>query len=233
MQTHHLVSSVLAQVRRAKWRLTRGLLFNRIKRQVAGSGNRIEIGERSVVRTSARIFGNDNEIVIGGDCELWNLDIFIRGSSCSVQIGPRCHFSGRVEIHLEDDGTQVLIAEGTTIESAHLAATEPNSILSIGPDCMLATGVQVRTGDSHSILGPDGRRTNFAGDVTLRAHVWVGANAMVLKGVSLESGTVVAAGAIVTRSCDRPNVVLAGNPAKISRADVSWTRERLPRQKAS
>ena len=52
-------------------------------------------------------------------------------------------------------------------------------------------------------------------------HVWIGMNATVLKGVTIGEGSIVAAGAIVTK--DVPDhCLVAGVPAKIIRRDVRW-----------
>ncbi|HCJ6120959.1 TPA: hypothetical protein NU536_004190 [Escherichia coli] len=49
--------------------------------------------------------------------------------------------------------------------------------------------------------------------VTLGNDVWVGANAIILDGVNIGNHSIVAAGAVVTKSFP-PYSILAGNPAK-------------------
>jgi len=50
--------------------------------------------------------------------------------------------------------------------------------------------------------------------VTIGADVWIGANAVVLKGTSIGDGAVVAAGAVVAGSVP-PGAVVGGVPAKV------------------
>jgi acetyltransferase-like isoleucine patch superfamily enzyme len=63
--------------------------------------------------------------------------------------------------------------------------------------------------------------------VVIGDHVWIAAHAIVLKGVEIGRDSIVAAGAVVTRSCG-PGVILAGNPAAIIKEGVTWRRERVP-----
>ena len=53
--------------------------------------------------------------------------------------------------------------------------------------------------------------------VQIEDGVWVGANVTILKGGTIGRGSVVAAGAVVTRSCP-PYSIIGGVPAKIIRA---------------
>jgi acetyltransferase-like isoleucine patch superfamily enzyme len=50
--------------------------------------------------------------------------------------------------------------------------------------------------------------------VTIADNVWIGMNATILKGVTIGENSVVAAGAVVTKSVPA-NVVVAGNPAVV------------------
>lgn len=50
--------------------------------------------------------------------------------------------------------------------------------------------------------------------VIIEDDVWVGANVTILKGVTIGRGSIVAAGAVVTKSCE-PYSIIGGVPAKL------------------
>lgn len=52
--------------------------------------------------------------------------------------------------------------------------------------------------------------------INIGRHCWIGANAVVLKGVTLGDGCVVGAGSVVTKSFPKGSVIV-GNPAKLLR----------------
>ncbi len=88
----------------------------------------------------------------------------------------------------------------------------------IGRFCLLAGGVTIADYDGHPV-DPIRRRTEPASQEAIRPvvigdDVWIGAGAVVLKGVTIGDRSIVAARAVVTRSVPA-DVVVAGNPARL------------------
>ncbi|MGF6348662.1 DapH/DapD/GlmU-related protein [Variovorax sp. W2I14] len=52
-------------------------------------------------------------------------------------------------------------------------------------------------------------------DIVIGEHCWIGMNVVVLPGVVLGPKTIVAAGAVVTKSFPEGNSVIGGVPAKL------------------
>ncbi|WP_242919060.1 acyltransferase [Pontibacter liquoris] len=172
------------------------------------------------------VIGNNNEIIIGSNTIIRNTLIYLRGDNHRLYLGQNCYF-GEGELWMEDRYGSLLIHENTTIERGHLAVTEPYSKLEIKKDCMLARHVEIRTGDSHSILDLEtGKRINRAANVTLEEHVWVGAHAKILKGVTVGHNSVIGTASIVTKSVP-PHSVVAGIPSRVVRTNIDWKRERI------
>lgn len=216
-----------AVVRRTALALNTAAVLARSRRRVRGRGNVVSAPDAFLSGVRLDIVGDFNRVTVGAGARLNDVTIVLRGDHNTVKIGPRCRFTRGAEIWL-DEGSTVAVAGDSTFERVHLAATEAGTI-TIGSGCMFATDIEVRTGDSHSVLdAASGRRLNPGADVWIGDHVWVAARALVLKGVVVLPDSIVAAGSVLTRSCPTGGVVLAGNPARPVRSGVTWARERLP-----
>ncbi|MAM09664.1 MAG: hypothetical protein CML23_04210 [Rhizobiaceae bacterium] len=102
--------------------------------------------------------------------------------------------------------------------------------LSIGNFCSIAAGVQIFLGGEHrpdwvttypfNVLWPQSQRytghPKSKGDVVIGHDVWIGAEAVILSGVTIGNGAVIGARAVVAKSI-APYTIVTGNPARISR----------------
>lgn len=93
--------------------------------------------------------------------------------------------------------------------------------ITIGDDVAIACGVLIMDTDSHTLVSGDGKKNALSSPVTIGNHVWIGARSIILKGVTVGDGAVIAAGAIVVRDVP-PNTVVAGNPARVIKENVEW-----------
>jgi len=89
----------------------------------------------------------------------------------------------------------------------------------IGDDVLIGPNVQLIT--VNHPLKPSERllRTNLVEDLIIGDNVWIGAGAILLPGIKVADGCVIAAGSIVTKNLEA-NCLYAGNPAvKIRRLE--------------
>ncbi len=90
--------------------------------------------------------------------------------------------------------------------------------LSIGNDVMMAPGVNIVT-QNHEIADteiPMRLQTAEKKKVTIGDDVWIGVNAIILPGITIGKGSVVAGGAVVTKDVP-PYTIVGGNPARVIR----------------
>lgn len=52
-------------------------------------------------------------------------------------------------------------------------------------------------------------------DIVVEDDVWIGSNVTILKGACIPRGSVIAAGAVVTKSLDGENCIWGGVPARL------------------
>lgn len=109
---------------------------------------------------------------------------------------------GRIDI-----GDYVLISPGTRISAC--------DAIVIGDAVMMAHGVYITDSDWHG-LHDRTERDPEPRPVHIGRNVWLGDRCTVLKGVTIGDNSVVGAGAVVSRDVP-PNVVVAGNPARVVR----------------
>lgn len=92
---------------------------------------------------------------------------------------------------------------------------EPGAVV-IGSGCEIAPKVTFLCG-THAFGGPGHRAgAPITRDIVVGNGAWIGSNATILPGCSIGEGSVVGAGSVVTKDVE-PNVVVAGNPARVIR----------------
>jgi acetyltransferase-like isoleucine patch superfamily enzyme len=88
-------------------------------------------------------------------------------------------------------------------------------LVAIGEDCFIAHGVMF-INDLFELGGPAKGRKDLWRSTTIGNRVSIGSNATILP-VSICDNVVIGAGAVVTKSIDKPGIY-AGNPARFLRA---------------
>lgn len=88
--------------------------------------------------------------------------------------------------------------------------------IELGNDCAIADNVTISDSDNHSI-----NVRKVTAPIIIKDHVWIGKNAIILKGVTIGEGAVVAAGSVVTKDVP-PNSLVGGVPAKVIKEHIEW-----------
>jgi maltose O-acetyltransferase len=120
------------------------------------------------------------------------------GDETGVQL--HCRFLNGRKIHL---GERNVINFGCLLDGRKFHIRIGHDV-SIGPNASILT------------LGHDPQSPDLAdrgGDVLIGDRVWIGYGAIILPGITLGEGSVVGAGAVVTKDV-APFTIVAGNPAR-------------------
>ncbi len=112
-------------------------------------------------------------------------------------------------------GGELILYEGFINENVQITC---GSRITIGKGCAIARDVIIRDYDAHTIDIPGFK---IAEPITIGDHVWIGTRAIILKGVEIGDGAVIAAGSIVTKNIPS-NCIAAGIPAKVIKENIKW-----------
>lgn len=178
-------------------------LLARLRNKIRiGSGNTVEIGEKTRIRyCDIHVTGSGNKLVFKDGANLKGVCIELDGNDCTLIIGKDCVIGENCFISCRERGTQ----------------------LTIGDNCMFSRNVKVMTSDGHDIL-KQGQRINPAKSIHIGNNVWLADNATVLKGASIGNNSVVGINSTLTKSINN-NVVAVGNPARVIQERTIWANE--------
>ena len=85
--------------------------------------------------------------------------------------------------------------------------------VSIGDGAQIGPGVQLLTADHPRDPAERAARLEYGRPVAIGRNAWIGGGAIILPGVTIGDGCVIAAGSLVRQDCE-PNTAYAGVPAR-------------------
>jgi acetyltransferase-like isoleucine patch superfamily enzyme len=120
-----------------------------------------------------------------------------------------------VKLMADRRGAIIEIGDNTRIHGTCIHAYKK---ITIGKNCLIAANTQIFDGNGHDLSFENvDNRINTIGDakeVLIEDSVWIGANCIIMPGVRIGKGSIIAAGSVVVK--DIPSMSIAGgNPAKI------------------
>jgi len=120
-------------------------------------------------------------------------------------------------------GGDIIVFKGARLE---LGASFCNSDIKIRCYKHIKIGNGVMIGHDVTIMDTDAHPMNYEGyDMTnaviIEDNVWLGTKVTVLKGVRIGKGSVIGAGAVVTKNIP-PNCLAVGAPARVIKKGIKW-----------
>ena len=147
------------------------------------------------------------KVRIGRDCEIHNPP--------AIWLGARAVLEPGVVLKLADEaarfraGSHVFIGRGTIFDLVGELAIGEGTL--IAPGCFITDHNHKTRADKPILHQPCEHR-----GVSIGSDVWIGAKAVILPGVRIGDGAVVAAGAVVTHDVE-PMSIVGGVPARLIR----------------
>ncbi len=136
----------------------------------------------------------------------WPHKVFI-DDNCMIEHGVYFKYDG-----VFSEGKAIVIGKDTFIGTG----TEFNIKygVKVGDDCLIASGCRIVDHD-HGVSTSELMRTQPCPgkEINIENDVWIGANAVILKGISIGTGAIIAAGAVLNKSVPAYEI-WGGVPAK-------------------
>jgi acetyltransferase-like isoleucine patch superfamily enzyme len=175
-------------------------------RRVGRSGSNVYISPAADLRNPGKIFLEDN-VVLEKRCRLW-----ANGKGASITIGAETTIYPYAL--LKCNRGKIVLGKGCSINDYSILYGFGG--ISIGNDVHIAAHVVVVASEhDYSLLGKDNFSAEMLGKgIIIEDHVWVGANAVILDGVTIGHGSVIGAGAVVSRDIP-PDSIAVGVPARV------------------
>jgi acetyltransferase-like isoleucine patch superfamily enzyme len=175
-------------------------------RGVGSSGSNVYISPVSNLRNPGKIFLGDN-VVLEQHCRLW-----ANGKEASITIGENTTIYPYAL--LKCNRGKIVLGQGCSVNDYSILYGYGG--ITIGDDVHIAAHtVIVASEHDYRLLG----RENFSEDmrgkgIVIEDNVWIGANAVVLDGVTIGKGSVIGAGAVVSRDIPADSIAV-GVPARV------------------
>jgi acetyltransferase-like isoleucine patch superfamily enzyme len=165
----------------------------------------------------------DTSLVKIHKSSIFSLDRLVYKKGSIVDISQDTQVSG--QLIFDREKAKISIGQRSFINAIVIAAQE----IQIGDDVMISWGTTIVDHNSHAIAfsqrandATEWRKGNkdwsnvVCNPVHISNKVWIGFNAIILKGVHIGEGAIVGAGSVVTKDV-APWTIVGGNPAKLIR----------------
>ncbi|MBQ6628175.1 MAG: acetyltransferase [Methanobrevibacter sp.] len=182
------------------------------------------IGMPTLKDSKITFMGKNNVLVCKNNIKLENVVLEFNGSNSIVYVGSDLIDDFRLVIYNNSTG---FIGKDCEFGSSVKLHIFENQNLIIGDDCILSDNVFISNSDGYSIYDSNSKeRINFSNSVWIGDHVFLGNNVYVSKGVKIGSGSIIGNASFIRSYAKIPsNVHVSGNPAKIIKNDVFFTKD--------
>jgi acetyltransferase-like isoleucine patch superfamily enzyme len=133
----------------------------------------------------------------------------------SMNRGYHINMHSPVKLMADWSGAIIEIGSETRVHGSCIHAW---ASVRVGKRCLVASNCQIMDSNGHELCLEEPERRvrsqDLARPVTIEDAVWIGANSIILPGVTIGYGSIIAAGSVVTHDIP-PRVLAGGNPARV------------------
>jgi len=161
----------------------------------------LEVGNGTKIDFGTQIFSCGNKISLGEK-------VYLRSNPKFYQAGMPFPTTLLTDVK----GATIKIGDNSRINGVYIHAQKR---IEIGKNCVIASGVNIMDTNGHNLISKNrtiGR--DKASEIIIGDNVWIGLNAVILKGAIIGNNSVVSAGSVVKGTFPE-NSLIMGNPAQL------------------
>lgn len=180
---------------------------------VSGKGNLISINKNIEISQKGIL-----SISVYGDNNIIHLDDIGVDGRLNINIGSK---------NINVQNVTVQIGEKTGFCSTTIETYNSNNLIKIGKNCMFSFDINLYNTDGHPVYDIEtGKLINQIKELIVGDHVWVCADALILKNTVIPNDCIIARKSVVTgKHFSEPNCLIAGNPATVKKRKISWAAQ--------
>ncbi|MBK8805102.1 MAG: acyltransferase [Bacteroidales bacterium] len=155
------------------------------------------------------IFGNielNKNVVISNNVKIYRNVIIDESAILGDNVEIRCNRDNKIHIKQNCSINRNTIIIG-------MVTIEKNCL--IAPSCVIV-GSNHEFSDSKKLINQQNLKVK---GIVINENVWIGANTVILDGVTIGSGAVIGAGSVVTKNIE-DNSIAVGNPCKVIKSRI-------------
>jgi acetyltransferase-like isoleucine patch superfamily enzyme len=182
-------------------------------------------------RTAMRLWGATaacsaawRGVRLGKGCRFYGHTLFRRAPGSRLEIGDQCEFrsaywsnpagiSRPCMLSTAQGDSRLVIGAHCGLSGTVLTAVES---VELGERVLCGANVTIVDSDFHALAHRSGDAAVATAPIRIGDDVWLGLNVIVLKGVTIGEGSVIAAGSVVVNSVPA-HVMAGGCPARVMR----------------
>ena len=143
----------------------------------------------------------------------------IKTRNASVSIGERTTLWPGVKLSAisDDPANPAIISVGRGSSIGDRTQIHCCQRVTVGDSVIISWGVNILENNKHKTAD----NAIKTAPITIMDRVWIGCNAIILSGITIGTGSIIAAGTVVTRDVP-PRSLVAGNPGRVIRETEPW-----------
>lgn len=172
--------------------------------------------------------GKNATVIIHEPCLKFRKCRFILGENAKIEIQSSKYMANKLTINSGGKNSECIIGKDFVASPNCTFSNycENNLKTEIKDECIFGENCELRTMDGHTVYSAlDNKVLNQGKSIFIGKHCWIGANSLILKGVTIEENSVVATKSVVTKNLEFKNSIYAGVPCVLKKQGINWDRK--------